>query len=125
MEDYFRYVNDILIGYKENHTNIKEIIGLLNSISAGLNFTLELEHGNKINCIDLTIMREENKLTFDIFRKPATTDVIIPSDSCHPIEHKLAAMRFVQIEYRHIYIYIYIYIYITWISQRHKRKETL
>jgi len=32
----------------------------------------------------------ENKLTFDIFRKPTTTDVIIPHDLCHSVEHKLA-----------------------------------
>jgi hypothetical protein len=30
---------------------------------------------------------------FKIYRKPTTTDSIIPSDSCHPQEHKHAAIR--------------------------------
>ena len=50
------------------------------SLTPGLNFTLEQEQGNRINSLDLTIMKDENKLTFDIFRKPTTTDVIIPHD---------------------------------------------
>ena len=94
VKGYFRYVDDILIVYKENHKTIKEILGLFHSLSPGLNFTLELEEFNRINYLDLTIMREENKLTFDIFRKPTITDAIVPSDSCRPIEHKLAAIRF-------------------------------
>jgi hypothetical protein len=30
----------------------------------------------------------------DIYRKPATTDVVIPNDSCHPREDKIAAIRY-------------------------------
>jgi hypothetical protein len=30
----------------------------------------------------------------DIYRKPTTTDVIIPKDSCHAIEQKMAAIRY-------------------------------
>jgi len=29
-----------------------------------------------------------------IYRKPITTDSIIPGDSCHPTEHKMAAVRY-------------------------------
>ena len=38
--------------------------------------------------------RAENQLSFGIFRKQTTTDTIIPRDSCHPLEHKIAAMRY-------------------------------
>jgi len=31
---------------------------------------------------------------FEIYRKPTTTDIIIPNDSCHPKEHKTAAVRY-------------------------------
>ena len=31
---------------------------------------------------------------FSIYRKPMATDIIIPNDSCHPPEHKLAAIRY-------------------------------
>ena len=32
--------------------------------------------------------------SYNIYRKPTTTDTIIPYDSCHPHEHKLAAIRY-------------------------------
>lgn len=35
-----------------------------------------------------------NKMSFDIYRKPTTSDSIIPNDSCHPLEHKLATIRY-------------------------------
>ena len=38
--------------------------------------------------------KEHDKLIFYIYRKPTTTDSIIPSDSCHPTEHKMAAVRY-------------------------------
>jgi translation elongation factor EF-Ts len=42
----------------------------------------------------ITIHRGKDNLSIVIFRKPTYTDVIIPSDFCHPIEHKHAAIRF-------------------------------
>jgi len=29
-----------------------------------------------------------------MFRKPTTTDIIIPNDSCHPLEQTFAAIRY-------------------------------
>jgi hypothetical protein len=37
---------------------------------------------------------ESRKKSFNIYRKPTATDTIIPNDSCHPSEHKLAAIRY-------------------------------
>jgi len=39
-------------------------------------------------------VKENENLSFDTYRKPATTDTIIPNDSCHSQEHKLAAVRY-------------------------------
>jgi hypothetical protein len=44
--------------------------------------------------LDITINRHNDKLNFDIYRKPTCTGIIIPRDSNHPIEHKLSAIRF-------------------------------
>jgi hypothetical protein len=33
-------------------------------------------------------------MSIDIYRKPTYTDVIIPNDSCHPREHKMAAIHY-------------------------------
>jgi hypothetical protein len=83
---------DILIIYDENHTNIEEVQKSFNDITTGLHFTLEQEEGQKINFLDLTITRTENGLSYDIFRKHTTTDTIIPHDSYHPLEHKMATI---------------------------------
>ena len=48
----------------------------------------------KLNFLDLTIMKGENELTFMMFRKLTTTNTIIPNDSCHPLEQKMAAIRY-------------------------------
>jgi len=59
-----------------------------------MKFTTEGEKKYKINFLDITILKENDNLSFYIYRKPTTTDTIIPIDSCHPQEHKLAAIRY-------------------------------
>jgi hypothetical protein len=58
-----------------------------------MNFTLE-EQNNKINFLNITITRKRNGLTFEIYGKPTAPDIIIPNESCHPREHKTAAIRY-------------------------------
>ena len=54
---------------------------------------MEKETDNSINFLDVTIRKENDTLTFNIYRKPTTTDSIIPRDSCHPQEHKYVPIR--------------------------------
>jgi hypothetical protein len=91
---YFRCVDDILITYNEMYTDIEDVQKSFNNITADLNFTLEREKDNKLNFLDITITRTANELFYDIYRKHTTTDTIIPYDSCHPSEQKLAAIRY-------------------------------
>jgi hypothetical protein len=81
---YFRYVDDILIVYDENSTDIYKIHETFNNLAPTIKFTLETETDNNINFLDISIQNKEKKLTFNIHRKPTTTDVTIPIDSCHP-----------------------------------------
>jgi hypothetical protein len=91
---YFRYVDDMLLIYKEENTDIYRMLEEFNNLAPTLKFTLEEEKGNKINFLDITINKQQDSLTFEIYRKPTTTDIIIPNDSCHPMEHKTAAIRY-------------------------------
>jgi len=59
-----------------------------------MHFTMKEEVDNRINFPDITISSVNNKIPFNIYRKPTTTDIIIPNDSCHPPEHKLAAIKY-------------------------------
>jgi hypothetical protein len=49
---------------------------------------------NAINYLDLTLIRQKYSIDISIFRKPTTTDATIHYTSNHPIEHKLAAFRY-------------------------------
>jgi hypothetical protein len=55
---------------------------------------METAVNNKLNYLDTTIEIVDNAFRFNIYRKPTTTDLIIPNESCHPTEHKLAAIRY-------------------------------
>jgi hypothetical protein len=65
-----------------------------NTLHPKIQFTIETETDNSLNYLDLTITNKENRLTFGIFRKPTTTDLIIHNDSCHPYEHKKSAINY-------------------------------
>jgi hypothetical protein len=91
---YFRYVDDILIIYDQNKTNIKHTLNEFNKLQSSIKFTMEKEIHYSINVLDLTIHREEENLKFTIYRKPTQTDIIIPSSSCHPNEHKRASINY-------------------------------
>jgi hypothetical protein len=71
---YFRYVDDILVVYDKNITAIIEVFDSFNKLIPTMKFAIEKEIENKINFLDITISKEQDKLTFDIYRKPTTTD---------------------------------------------------
>ena len=50
-----------------------------------------LETDNRLNFLDLTVIRHIDNLKFKIYRKPTTTDVTIHADSHHPFSQKIAA----------------------------------
>ena len=92
VEGYFRYADNILMMYEDDKMNIHKVLEDFNNLVPNLNFTLEKEQNNRINFLDITISKNQDGLAFEIYRKPTATDIIIPSDSCHPREHKTAAI---------------------------------
>jgi hypothetical protein len=108
IQGYFRYVDDILIVYKETKTNIHNVLDAFNNTVPNLNFALKEEVNNKINFLDVTITKNDSNFPLYIYmyvyiyiyrkrereRNPSFTDATIPNDSCHPHEHKLSAVRY-------------------------------
>jgi hypothetical protein len=92
--DYYRYIDDILIIYNSHETDIENTLYEFNNIHPNIKFTIEKEVNNTINFLDLSISKADNNLQLGIYRKPTTTDSVIHSDSCHPLEHKRAAINF-------------------------------
>jgi hypothetical protein len=91
---YFRSVDDILLIFYSNHTDIQEILSEFNTIYQNLKFTAETETENKINYLDINIHRTHTDWKISIYRKPTFTDTIIPYTSNHPTQHKVTAIRF-------------------------------
>jgi hypothetical protein len=84
----------VLIVYDRSVTDINIVLPKFSEIHPNLHYAIELEEGNKINYLDLTIHRKNDTLEFSIFRKPTYTDAIIPYNLCHHYECKYAALRY-------------------------------
>ena len=94
LQNYFRYVDDILLIYDSTHTDIEAILEDFNSIHPKLTFTEETEQNNTLNFLDITIHKTPPHLKFSVYRKPTFTDTLIPYTSNHPTQHKYSAVRF-------------------------------
>ena len=58
-----------------------------------IQFMVEIESNNEINFLDLTLIKQNNKFRYKIFRKPTAADGVIHADSFHPISQKMAAFN--------------------------------
>jgi hypothetical protein len=87
-------VDDILLIYDANHTDVQNILNDFNAIHPKMRFTVETETENKINYLDVTIHRTPKNGKTSIYRRPIFTDSIIPYTSNHPTQNKYAAVRF-------------------------------
>ena len=92
--NYARYVDDILLIFDSQHTNLPSILHDFNSLHQNLHFTGEAEQNNAISYLDITINKTPSNIKISVFRKPTFTDTIIPYTSNHPTQHKFAAVRF-------------------------------
>ena len=94
IQSYFRHVDDTLLVHKEHKTNIHMMLNECNELCLSMKFTLQREQSKIINFLDITVTKNQKGLSFEIYRKPTSTDMIIPNDWCHPKERKRAAVRY-------------------------------
>ena len=91
---YARYVDDILIIYDSTLTSPTNIQHYMDTIHSNIKLNRTHETNNNVKFLDLTITRKPTSLELDIYRKPTAMDTMINFLSNHPLEHKLAAYRF-------------------------------
>jgi hypothetical protein len=84
VEGYLRYFDDILVMYREDKTNVHEMLEDFNNLVPTMKFTLEKEQNNRIGFLGITVTKSQDGLSFEIYRKPTTTDIIILNDSYYP-----------------------------------------
>jgi hypothetical protein len=65
-----------------------------NKKKTNIKFTIEKEHHDSINSLNLTMQCKRTKLEFMVCRKPTQRDVIILNGSCHPHKHKIASTTY-------------------------------
>jgi hypothetical protein len=68
---HFCYKDDILIIYSIDTTNFYDVLNIFNNVMPSMNFTIEEENDNKINFLDIMILKENN-FSFYIYRKPSS-----------------------------------------------------
>jgi hypothetical protein len=86
--NYCRYVDDVLIIFNSNHTNLQETLKDFSSLHHKLQFTAATEKDLTLNYLDISIHRTPTNKRTTIFRKPTFTDTIIPFTSNNPTRHK-------------------------------------
>lgn len=89
---WLRYVDDIFAVF-DRKENLNDFVNKLNSIYPSIKFTYEVENDKKISFLDVLILRNNEKLEFDIYRKPTHTNRFITQDSHHPPEQKRSAFN--------------------------------
>ena len=89
MNNYFRYLDDILIIYDEHLTDTNSLSKLLNNLNSDFRFTLE-SSGLTVNFLDVKIITENGYLKTDIFYKSTDSKQYLNFHSHHPRHIKIA-----------------------------------
>ena len=89
-----RYVDDIFGIFHGPLQELELFHNWINSLHTKIKFSIEIEKQNTLSFLDLQMSVHQNKISYNIHRKPTTTDLLIPFNSAAPLSHKLASFRF-------------------------------
>ncbi|XP_063871036.1 uncharacterized protein LOC135106189 [Scylla paramamosain] len=84
---WLRYVDDVLVIVPKG-TNINNKLTLLNKVHKDTQFTVEEEQDNRLPFLDTVIWREEEGVSFSVYRKPTNKDDFIHYLSAHSMRVK-------------------------------------
>ena len=88
-----RYADDIICIWKGSDRQLTLLLVFLNSFYPAIKFTQEIEVHQHLNFLDLTICRTTDSFEYKIYRKPISTDTVIPSDAYQSYKVKMAAFH--------------------------------
>ena len=88
-----RYVDDIICIWKVSDRQLTLLLDFLTSFYSANQLTQEIEVHQHLNFLDLTICRTTDSLKYKIYKKPISTDTVIPSDSYQSNKVKMAAVH--------------------------------
>ena len=95
---WWRYIDDIFMIWQHGEEELSRFIQSLNSCHPSIKFTSE-HSKQKINFLDVQVIKKGNKLITDLFVKPTDTHQYLHATSCHPSHCKTSipysqALRF-------------------------------
>lgn len=89
-ENYFRYLDDVLIIFDDNKIPLYDIDSELNNLNTSLKFKCE-SSGHTVNFLDIKIyIKDDSTIETDIFYKPTDTHQYLNFYSNHPRHTKIA-----------------------------------
>jgi len=83
---YFRYVDDTLLCVRRDQVDL--VLSVFNSYVDCLKFTCEIEENNSLSFLDLKLLRNNNRLITNWYRKPTSSDRILNFKSNHSLQLK-------------------------------------
>ena len=86
-------MDDIFAIFEGNEADVSNFLTFLNNLHPQINFTYKLEVRVSLPFPDINISKIDNKLSFEVYRKPTTTSHVIPFHSRHPTSHKLSSFN--------------------------------
>jgi hypothetical protein len=84
---WWRYIDDVFFIWNQGEESLHTFLNHINSFHSTIKFTSEFSH-NQVNFLDVTIRKENNTLTTDLYTKPTDTHQYLHSSSCHPYHCK-------------------------------------
>lgn len=89
VKNYFRYLDDILLFYKESYFNVNDVHNMLNELNEHINVTIECA-GRSVHFLDINLSIVNNKLETDIYYKLTDSKQYLNFRSHHPHHIKVA-----------------------------------
>lgn len=87
----YLYVDDIIACIPSDTVDL--YLNTLNSISVDIQFTCENEVDKRIPFLDLLLIRENNELLIDYYRKPTASNRVLNFKSYHPMKQKISIIK--------------------------------
>ena len=89
---YRRYVDDIFVLFNSAE-HLKRFYSYLNSRHLNISLTIENEKDNRISFLDVNIIREKDKFTTSVYRKPTFSGIYTHFDSFLPSSNKIGLLH--------------------------------
>ena len=80
---WWRFIDDIFLVWLHGEEKLLEFIDYLNGSHHSINFTAEWSN-DRINFLDVQVIREGKGLVTDLYSKPTDTYQLLHRTSCHP-----------------------------------------